>query len=146
MKAKLKLFEILNLEVELNGFVNLETGERLVEGLLQQKINFGLKYKLKNDTLKIVEEKKQILKFQDELVSKYGTTDEQGRLGIDRWIDSENKIPNPKFVEFNQEWNQFVTSNEKEVELTELSLIDLQEVVTKDNYNTISTYFIKTNE
>lgn len=143
MKAKLKLFEVLNLEIELNGFTNLESGERLVEGLLQQKLNFGLKYKLKNDVLKLVEEKNQILQVQDELVKKYGNTDEQGKIGIDRWIDFENKIPNPKFVEFNQEWNQFLTSNEKEIEITDLSLIDLQEVITKDNYNVLSTYFVK---
>ena len=143
MKAKLKLFEVLNLEIELNGFTNLESGERLVEGLLQQKLNFGLKYKLKNDVLKLVEEKKQILQVQDELVSKYGTVDKQGKIGIDRWIDFEDKIPNPKFVEFNQEWNQFLTSNEKEIEITDLSLIDLQEVITKDNYNILSTYFVK---
>ncbi len=143
MKAKLKLFEILNLEAELNGFTSPENGERIVEGLLQQKINFGLKYKLKNDVLKLVEEKKQILQIQDELVSKYGTTDQQGRIGIDRWSDFENKIPNPKFTEFNQEWNQFLTSNEKEIELTDLLLSDLQEVVTKDNYIVLSRYFIK---
>jgi len=143
MKAKLKLFEVLNLEIELNGFTNLESGERLVEGLLQQKLNFGLKYKLKNDVLKLVEEKNQILQVQDELVSKYGTVDKQGKIGIDRWIDFEDKIPNPKFVEFNQEWNQFLTSNEKEIEITDLSLIDLQEVITKDNYNILSTYFVK---
>jgi len=143
MKAKLKLFEVLNLEIELNGFTNLESGERLVEGLLQQKLNFGLKYKLKNDVLKLVEEKNQILQVQDELVSKYGTVDKQGKIGIDRWIDFEDKILNPKFVEFNQEWNQFLTSNEKEIEITDLSLIDLQEVITKDNYNILSTYFVK---
>ena len=143
MKAKLKLFEVLNLEIELNGFTHLESGERLVEGLLQQKLNFGLKYKLKNDVLKLVEEKNQILQVQDELVSKYGTVDKQGKIGIDRWIDFEDKIPNPKFVEFNQEWNQFLTSNEKEIEITDLSLIDLQEVITKDNYNILSTYFVK---
>lgn len=143
MKAKLKLFEILNLEIELNGFINPETGERTVEGLLNQKINFGLKYKLKNDVVKIIEEKKQILQFQDELIKQYGTTDEQGRLGIDRWVDFENKISNPKFVEFNKEWNNFLTTNEKEIELTDLLLSDLQEVVTKDNYAVIGTYFVK---
>ena len=146
MKAKLKLFEILNLEIELNGYINPETGEKTVEGLLQQKLNFGLKYKLKNDALKIIEEKKQIFQIQDELIQKYGTQDSQGRMGIDRWEDFENKIPNPKFAEFSQEWNQFLTTNEREIELTDLSLADLQEVVTKDTYNVISNYFILPNE
>ena len=37
MKAKLKLFEVLNLDIELNGLV-LPEGEVQVEGLLYQKI------------------------------------------------------------------------------------------------------------
>lgn len=143
MKAKLKLFELLNLEIELNGFTNPETGETNVEGLLQQKISFALKYKLKNDALKLTEEKKQILQVQDELIQKYGTTDKEGRIGIDRWEDFENKIPNPKFIEFNKEWNDFLVNTEKEVELTDLLLSDLQEVVTKDNYAVLGTYFVK---
>lgn len=142
MKAKLKLFELLNLEIELNGFVNSD-GEVRVEGLLQQKLSFTLKYKLKNDALKLIEEKKQILQIQDELIQKYGTTDKEGRIGIDRWEDFENKIPNPKFIEFNKEWNDFLVSNEKEVEITDLLLEDLQEVITKDNYAVLGTYFVK---
>ena len=64
-------------------------------------------------------------------------------LCLNRPENFENKIPNPKFVEFNQEWHKFLTSNEKEIEITDLSLIDLQEVITKDNYNVLSTYFVK---
>jgi len=145
MKAKLKLFEVLNLDIELNGF-STPDGEIRVEGLLQQKISHNLKFKLREDVKKIIELKKSILQFQNDLISKYGTTDDKGVFGLDRWIDFENKIPNPEFVKYNEEWNVFLTENTNEVELTDLTLEDLKDVVTKDTYNVIDIYFIKVDE
>jgi hypothetical protein len=145
MKAKLKLFEVLNLDIELNGF-STPDGEIRVEGLLQQKISHNLKFKLREDVKKIIELKKSILQFQNDLISKYGTTDDKGVFGLDRWIDFENKIPNPEFVKYNEEWNIFLTENTNEVELTDLTLEDLKDVVTKDTYNVIDIYFVKIDE
>jgi len=145
MKAKLKLFEILNLDIELNGFV-LPEGEIRVEGLLNQKLSYTLKYKLREDIKKLLEEKKSILQVQNDLISKYGTIDENGNFGLDRWTDFEKKIVNPEFNKYNEEWNQFLTTNEKEIELTDLTLDDLKDVVTKDIYTVLDVYFIKVNE
>jgi hypothetical protein len=145
MKAKLKLFEILNLDIELNGFTSSE-GEVRVEGLLNQKISHTLKYKLREDIKKVLEEKKSILQVQNDLILKYGTEDKNGSFGLDRWIDFENKIINPEFTKYNEEWNQFLTTNEKEIELTDLVLDDLKDVVTKDIYTVLDIYFIKIDE
>jgi hypothetical protein len=145
MKAKLKLFEVLNLDIELNGFSSPD-GEIRVEGLLQQKISHNLKFKLREDVKKIIELKKSILQVQNDLISKYGTTDDKGIFGLDRWTDFENKIPNPEFIKYNEEWNIFLTENTNEVELTDLTLEDLKDVVTKDTYNVIDIYFIKVDE
>ena len=145
MKAKLKLFEVLNLDIELNGFVSPE-GEVRVEGLLNQKISHNLKYKLREDIKNVLEAKKSILQVQNDLISKYGTTDENGSFGLDRWIDFEKKIVNPEFNKYNEEWNQFLTTNEKEIELTDLTLEDLKDVVTKDIYTVLDVYFIKVDE
>jgi hypothetical protein len=145
MKAKLKLFEILNLDIELNGFTSSE-GEVRVEGLLKQKISHTLKYKLREDIKKLLEEKKSILQVQNDLILKYGTEDKNGNFGLDRWIDFENKVTNPEFIKYNEEWNEFLTTNEKEIELTDLVLDDLKDVVTKDIYTVLDIYFIKTNE
>ena len=57
MKAKLKLFEVLNLDIELNGLVLPEGGVQ-VEGLLYQKISHSLKFKLREDVKKVIELKK----------------------------------------------------------------------------------------
>jgi hypothetical protein len=145
MKAKLKLFEILNLDIELNGFISPE-GEVRVEGLLNQKLSHNLKYKLREDIKNVLEAKKSILQVQNDLISKYGTTDENGSFGLDRWIDFESKIVNPEFNKYNEEWNQFLTTNEKEIELTDLTLDDFKDVITKDIYTVLDIYFIKIDE
>jgi hypothetical protein len=145
MKAKLKLFEVLNLDIELNGLV-LPEGEVQVEGLLFQKISHSLKFKLREDVKKVIELKKSILQVQNDLIEKYGADDKDGNFGLDRWIDFENRVPNPEFVKYNEEWNKFLTENTNEVELIDLTLEDLKDVITKDIYNVIDTYFIKTNE
>ena len=146
MKAKLKLFEILNLDIELNGFSIPETGEVRVEGLIQQKLSHTLKYKLREDNKKIIDEKNSILQVQNDLILKYGNEGENGNFGLNRYIDEENKIVNPEFIKYSEEWNKFLVENEKEIELTDLTLDDLSEVTTKDVYHVIDTYFIKINE
>ena len=146
MKAKIKLFEILNLDIELNGFSIPETGEVRVEGLIQQKLSHTLKYKLREDNKKIIDEKNSILQVQNDLILKYGNEGENGNFGLNRYIDEENKIVNPEFIKYSEEWNKFLVENEKEIELTDLTLDDLSEVTTKDAYHVIDTYFIKINE
>jgi hypothetical protein len=46
MKVKLALGEILDLDIELSGFVNPETGEKVLNGLLSQKLSLITKFKL----------------------------------------------------------------------------------------------------
>jgi len=145
MKAKLKLFEILNLDIELNGFISPE-GEVRVEGLLNQKLSHNLKYKLREDIKNVLEAKKSILQVQNDLIIKYGNEDKNGILGLDRYLDEENKIINPEFNKYNEEWNQFLTTNEKEIELTDLTLDDFKDVITKDIYTVLDVYFIKIDE
>ena len=149
-KVKLKLFEIINLDVELNGFISSETGEVRVEGLLNQKLSYSTKFNLKHAAKAIKAEKEEIDAVQNELIQKYGNVDKHGNVGLNRFLDEVdekgyNKI-NPNFIEYQQEWNKFVTENEREIEFVELSLEELKDVKTKDNYNIIDTYFIKSDE
>ncbi len=148
-KVKLKLYEIINLDIELNGYTSPENGEVRVEGLLNQKISYSTKFNLKHAAKAIKSEREEIDTVQNELISKYGTVDKHGNIGLNRFLDEVdekgyNKI-NPNFIEYQQEWNKFVTENEREIEFIELKLDDLKEVKTKDNYTIIDTYFV-TNE
>ena len=147
-KVKLKLFELINLNIELNGFTAPDTGEVRVEGLLNQKLSYSTKYQLKASAKGLESEKEMIDEVQNELIQKYGNIDQHGNVGLNRIIldeDGNQKI-NPHFIEYQQEWNKFVTENEREVEFYELSIEELKDVVTKDNYIVIDQYFVKTNE
>jgi hypothetical protein len=146
-KAKLKLYEIINLDIELNGYINPENGDVRVEGLLNQKIPYQTKFNLKSSAKALKIEKDEIDAVQNELIARYGDTDTHGNVGLNRFLEEVdekgyNKL-NPNFVEYQQEWNKFVTENEREIEFYELTLEDLKDVNTKDNYNVIDTYFLK---
>ncbi len=153
MKVKLKLVDILNLEIELSGFVDPK-GNVMVEGLLNQPVSYQLKYNLRQDLKNIIKEKDIILQTQDDLIKKYGNVDTTGRFGLDKFIpeldengkDTGNNILNPKFVQYNEEWNKFILENTIDVELTEIPLSELASLKTKDNYVVIDTHFLKTDE
>lgn len=143
-KQNLKLFEILNLEAEINGVNNPNTGEILIEGLLNQAISYGTKFNIKVAIKSIIEMKKDILNIQDELLTKYGNLDDKGLIGLSKFITDNdgNVTPNPKFIEFQKEWTDFLNDNSKEIEFPLLSLSELQSIKTKDNYKIIDQYFV----
>ncbi len=148
-KVKLKLYEIINLDIELNGYTSPENGEVRVEGLLNQNLSYSTKFNLKHSAKAVKTERKEIDEVQNELIAKYGNVDKHGNVGLNRFLDEVdekgyNKI-NPNYIEYQQEWNKFVTENEREIEFYELTLEDLKDVKTKDNYTIIDTYFV-TNE
>jgi len=43
-KISLKLFEFYNLDAELNGLTNQQTGEKIASGLIQEKLSLVTKY------------------------------------------------------------------------------------------------------
>jgi hypothetical protein len=146
-KQKLKLHEILNLDIELNGFVDPKTREVKVEGLLNQILSHNAKFNLKISSKNISIEKESINEIQQDLIQKYGSEDKNGNIGLSMFLDEVdekgyNKI-NPKFVSYQEEWNEFLSSNEREVEFYELTRDDLKDVKTKDNYVIIDEYFVK---
>jgi hypothetical protein len=146
-KQKLKLHEILNLDIELNGFVDPKTREVKVEGLLNQILSHNAKFNLKISSKNIAIEKESINEIQQDLIQKYGSEDKNGNIGLSMFLDEVdekgyNKI-NPKFISYQEEWNEFLSSNEREVEFYELTRDDLKDVKTKDNYVIIDEYFVK---
>jgi len=147
MKQKLKLFEVLNLITEIGGYTNPNTGEVVLEGLLNQNISYSTKYKIKSSIKQIESEKSIIDEMQQDLIKKYGT-EKDGSIGIDRVIIDKdgNQQLNPNFVNFQEDWNKFLTENEKDIEFPEISLEEMKDVKTKDNYIILDKYFIIDNE
>jgi hypothetical protein len=150
-KRKLKLFEVLNLEAEIAGLTNQTTGERVIEGLLSQKISAVTKYWLNSILDTLEKEKKMLNDIRDELIKKYGDEDASGRISINQRVETgENdeqgnptSVVNPKYVEFMSEYNT-VLQESIEIKLPEINLHELSRVETSDNYQLIFKYMVKT--
>jgi hypothetical protein len=145
----LKLFELLNLEAELAGATNNQTGEKIIEGLLNQKIPVVTKYYLNALVESLATEKKVIDSLRDELIKKHGTEDKDGNVGISMVIETKKiddngepvKDINPAYIAFNDEYGELL-NQEKDIKLPQIQLSNLDKIETKDNYVLVFKYLI----
>ena len=143
-KISLKLSDVLELESEINGFVNPQTGDEIFKGFIKQNLSIVLKYELKElgEVLKI--EKAKIEELRNELISKYGESDESGFISVrmyDEVKDQEGKVTsmkfNEKYLEFDKEYATLL-EKEKEIEYPEITKDDLRKAGdTKDDYRVL---------
>ncbi len=146
----LKLFELLNLEAELAGATNPQTGEKILEGLLNQKLPVVTKYHLNILLSNLSAEKKTIDSLRDELIKKHGKEDENGNIGISMVIETGElndkgepvKDINPAYIEFNDEYGELL-GQEREIQVPQIKLSDLDKIETKDNYILVFKHLIK---
>jgi hypothetical protein len=152
-KISLKLFEFYNLDAELNGLANQQTGEKIASGLIQEKLSLVTKYWLTELGKKVAAEKAAIEELKNDLIKKYGKEDEKGGISIPMVIeelDSEGqpmkdvdkdgnwftkKVINPDFQLFEKEFNDLLQT-EKELEYKAFTLEDFEKVETSENYGT----------
>jgi uncharacterized protein (UPF0216 family) len=142
-KISLKLFEFYNLESELNGVMNQQTGEKISAGLLAEKLKLTTKYWLTELAKKVAAEKATVETLKEELIKKHGEADETGNISIPMYIDivkdEEGKIVdgknNPKFIEFQNEFNALL-QEEKELEYKPVNLNELENIESDGNYPT----------
>jgi len=152
-KVTLKLYEFYNLEAELNGLVNQQTGEKLASGLLAEKLSMVTKYWLSDLAKKIAAEKESIEKLKEELIKKHGKEDDKGGISIPMAIEEldadgnpvkstdadgnevTKRIVNPAYLEFEKEFNDLL-QQERDVEYNAFKLADFAAVETAQNYNT----------
>ena len=141
-KITLSLGEILELENEINGSRNQQTGETILTGLINQKLPIKTKYWLSRLNETISSECKTIETLRDELVKKYGSETEDKRgYTIPLKIKSDKinpdgtpvLVPNPVFTEFNNEYTQLLETT-KEIEHATFSFDDFADLETTDNY------------
>lgn len=146
----IKLFELLNLEAELVGATNTQTGDKIIEGLLNQKLPVVTKYYLNNLVEILSTEKKTIDALRDELIQKHGTEDGNGNIGISMVIETEElddkgepiKDINPAYIAFNDEYGGLL-NQEKDINFPQIKLSDLDKIETKDNYILVFKYLIE---
>lgn len=142
-KTKLKLIEYYNLEAELNGVVNQQSGEVVSKGLLAEKIKLTTKYWLMDLLNKAKTEKAACEALKDELIKKHGDTDEQGNVFVSPFTnvqkDEAGNIiagdPNPKFDDFQKDWSALL-NEEREVEHKEFKLEDFEDITSEGVYLT----------
>jgi uncharacterized protein (UPF0216 family) len=142
-KISLKLYEFYNLDSELNGVTNPQTGEKSTAGLLAEKLKLTTKYWLTELSKKVAAEKAGVESLKEDLIKKHGETDETGNISIPMYIDivkdEEGNIVdgknNPKFIEFQNEFNTLL-QEEKEVEYKPVTLNELESIESEGNYPT----------
>ena len=142
-KITLKLSEFYQLEAELNGVTNQQTGEVLSKGLLSEKIKLTTKYWLHDLNKKVATEKESVEKLKEELIKKYGK-EENGAISIPLYIneviDEETKEiksreVNPDLVKFQNDFNALL-NEERDLEYRSFSLEEFDGVETEGVYNT----------
>lgn len=152
-KITLKLFEFYNLDAELNGMTNQQTGEKLASGLLQEKLSLVTKYWLTDLAKKVAAEKAAVEELKNDLIKKYGKEDERGGISIPMVIDEldadgnpvkdtdtegnevTRKKLNPDFQQFEKDFNELLQT-EKEIEYKTIKIEDFEKVETSENYVT----------
>ena len=140
-KISLKLSEFYQLDAELNGVVNQQTGEKLSNGLLSEKVKLTTKYWLSDLAKKVAAEKEAVEKVKNELIQKHGEADASGNISIpfyaNEQVDEEGNVisreVNSKFVEFQNEFNSLL-NEERELEHKGFKLEELESVESADNY------------
>jgi hypothetical protein len=140
-KISLKLFEFYNLDAELNGLTNQQTGEKIASGLVQEKLSLVTKYWLSELAKKVAAEKATVEELKNELIKKYGKEDDKGSISIPMVIEevdeegNTKKVINPEYQSFEKEFNELLQA-EKEIEYKAFSLEDFEKVETSENYQT----------
>jgi hypothetical protein len=137
----LQLGQILQLETEVNGVVNTQTGEVVSKGLLKEVLKFKTKYWLMQLSDDLVEEKKKIEAVRDQLVKELGEEDETGAISLPVFInevkDEEGKVVsrevNPKFLDFQEKFNELLAET-KEVAHGKFLLEDFELVESAEVY------------
>lgn len=132
----LKLHEVLTLEAELNGFTNPQTGEKVLDGFLKEKLNLGLKYRLTKLADELKKEKATLDEMRDELIKEYGE-EKDGQISLDTFIgENDKKTINPKFIEFQQKYAELL-NEDKEIKYTPVDVASLDSVESTENYSVL---------
>ncbi len=129
----LKLHEILTLEAELNGFTNPQTGERILEGFLKEKLNLGTKYRLTKLSEELKKEKAILDGLREELIKEHGE-EKDGQVSIPPFEDKKQTKINPKFIEFQSKYTQLL-DEDKTVDYTPLAISELEKIESNENYS-----------
>lgn len=141
-KITLNIKDILQLEQEISGYTNPETNEIIYKGFIKLHLPTLLKYELMDLIEVLIKEKKKVDEIKNSLIEKYGEKNEQGIpvvKMVENLLDNDGKVVsqrfNPKYLELDKEFGDFLINTEKEIEYPVITKDDLRKAGnTKDNY------------
>jgi hypothetical protein len=140
-KITLKLGDVLQLESEINGYVDPQSGEQIYEGFAKQNLSIILKYELSDFSTTLKSERSKVEALRDDLIKKHGEDDGNGGIMVkmrNEVKDEEGNVTgtviNPKYLEFDKEYGTLL-NQEIEIEYPEITKEDLKDAgKTKDKY------------
>ena len=143
-KITLKLGDVLQLEGEINGYVDPQSGDEVYEGFSKQNLSIILKYELSDFSSTLKSERTKVETLRDELIKKYGEEDGKGGIMVKMYNEVKDdegnvtgKVINPQYIEFDNEYGVLL-SQEIEIEYPEITKEDLKEAgKTKDKYQVL---------
>jgi hypothetical protein len=101
--------------------------------LLNEKISLSTKYWLLDLNKQVLEIKTIIDSLRDILINTYGVTNNDGNIIIPYYLDTEKEIINPKFEQFQQEY-QALLREEKELQYKPIPFSVLEKIETEESY------------
>jgi hypothetical protein len=131
-KITLKLHEVYELNLELKGSINQQTGEVIRKGILDEKISISVKYWLDKLSSKLKKEIDVVEKLKEEIIKKLGILDEQGNYSIplrinEKFDDKGESLSydvNPSFLEYQSEFEKLI-NQEVEIEFSPINIEDI---------------------
>ena len=140
-KITLKLGDVLQLESEINGYIDPQSGEQIYEGFAKQNLSIILKYELSDFSTTLKSERSKVEALRDDLIKKHGEEDANGGIMVkmrNEVKDEEGNVTgtviNPKYLEFDKEYGTLL-NQEIEIEYPEITKEDLKDAgKTKDKY------------
>jgi hypothetical protein len=143
-KITLRLGDILQLESEINGYTEPQTGEQVYEGFAKQNLSIILKYELSDFSTTLKGERSKVEALRDDLIKKYGEDDGKGGVLVKMYNEVKDEegnvtgsVVNPQYIEFDKEYGTLL-SREIEIEYPEITKEDLKEAgKTKDKYQVL---------
>jgi len=131
-KITLKLHEVYELNLELKGNINQQTGEVIRKGILDEKISISVKYWLDKLSSKLKKEIDVVEKLKEEIIKKLGILDEQGNYSIplrinEKFDDKGESLSydvNPSFLEYQSEFEKLI-NQEVEIEFYPINIEDI---------------------
>jgi hypothetical protein len=149
MKKSFKLFELLNLEAEIVGVVNTQTGETVRPGLLSQKLPLTAKFWLGEFVEFLQKDKKSLESLREELIKKYGVEDENGNIGISTFLpkkdenDEKEELQfNPNYIQFSDEYGELLNES-KSLDAPLFKPEDFSNVITEIDFPLVRKYLIE---